>query len=44
MWLSLIWTNVKSSFDGFALAPSNFEVGTPPATDQTTPVPAQAMH
>src|SRR5208337_4197974 len=43
MWLSEIWT--KEKLPSAALAePIRREAGTPPATVQTTPVPAQSMH
>ena len=43
MWLSEIWTNEKPPSAALA-APMRREDGTPPATVQTTPVPAQSMH
>jgi hypothetical protein len=44
-WLSLIWRKV-SPLTACALASPTRprECGTPPATDQSTPVPAQVMH
>ena len=45
MWLSLIWTNVKSAAFMLPLsAPSKRELGTPPLKDQTTAAPAHCMH
>src|ERR1700733_14976839 len=48
IWLSLICTNEKSStiffFPEFVISASTFEVGTPATIDQTSPVPAHAMH
>src|SRR5437016_4732648 len=44
MWLSLIWTKLKSVAASFAGAPSNREPGTPPETVQIKPVPIQLMH
>ena len=43
IWLSEIWTKEKPPSAAFA-APMRREAGTPPATVQTTPVPAQIMH
>jgi hypothetical protein len=49
MWLSLICTKLKEDADGaslfatLAVAAKNFDVGTPPATVQSRPVPAHAM-
>ena len=48
IWLSLICTNEKSStiffFAELVVSASTFEVGTPATIDQTSPVPAHAMH
>src|SRR5258707_132699 len=48
MWLSLIWTKVKSLplaiSAALAAPPRPSARGTPPLTVQTMPVPAQAMH
>ena len=43
MWLSEIWTKEKLPSAALA-APMRREDGTPPATVQTTPVPAHSMH
>src|SRR5579864_8440003 len=43
MWLSLIWTKLKSPFPPCASFPKARELGTPPVMVQMTPVPAQAM-
>src|SRR5271156_1039434 len=43
MWLSEIWTKEKRPSAALA-APMRREAGTPPATVQTTPVPAHSMH
>jgi hypothetical protein len=43
MWLSEIWTKEKPPSAAFAELMSRDE-GTPPATVQSTPVPAQSMH
>src|SRR5579872_591154 len=43
MWLSEIWTKEKPPVPAFA-SPMRREDGTPPATVQTTPVPAHSMH
>ncbi len=50
MWQSLICTKEKSSTFPtaaplpFAVCASSFDVGTPPTIDQSSPVPAHAMH
>ena len=44
MWLSLICTKLKSPPISGAVAPSSFDVSTPPLIVQSTPVPAHAMH
>ena len=45
MWLSLIWTKVKSPLPASAVsAPSRRDVSTPPVSVQATPAPTQAMH
>ena len=43
IWLSESWTKEKPPSAAFA-EPISREAGTPPATVQTTPVPAQSMH
>src|SRR5579862_8003290 len=46
IWLSLIWTNVKSAApegEG-VVSPNTREVSNPPEREKTSPVPVHAMH
>jgi hypothetical protein len=45
MWVSLIWAKLKlAGSDWASAAPIARDESTPPATDQSSPVPVHAMH